>query len=105
MDAASWAYIYTDKIKAERNGEEPDLKEAPVPASVPKLPDLERRRLRVKEPGHVDDRQLVALVLADDDAVEDLLGPDVILRDLLAGVGERRRRGIRVISSLWTILS
>ena len=64
------------------------MKETPVSAGVAELGDLRWRQLRVEEPGHVDDRQLVALVRADDDAVKDLLRPDVLLRDLLQ-VGER----------------
>lgn len=100
IDVASQLDLDIDIQKWEKGTEatnnRSNLKETPVPASVAELGNLHGRRLRVKKPGHVDDGEVVALVVSDDDAVEDLLGPDVLLRDLTAAaVGESGRGGVR----------
>jgi hypothetical protein len=68
-----------ERIK-RNNTNEPER--IPVSARSAKLLYLQCREFRVKKPGHVDDRELVALVLTDDDTIEDLLRSDIPLRDL-----------------------
>ena len=72
-----------------------NLKETPVPARMAELLRLHGRGIRVKKLGHVDDRQLVGLVLTDDFGGKDLVRPDVTLGDVGGVAGEHGLSGVR----------
>src|SRR4051812_29819501 len=72
----------------------PNQEEAPVSTCRAKLGGLRLGGLRVEQPRHVYERQLVALVVAHHDPVPDLVRPGVPVGDH-RGVRERGRRGVR----------
>ena len=72
-----------------------NLKETPVPARMAELLRLHGRGIRVEKLGHVDDRQLVGLVLTDHFGGKDLVRPDVTLGDVGGVAGEHGQSGVR----------